>query len=122
MEFRLTGRNLELDPDLRSAAESMAESLEEEFERLTSVNMTLSREKYRQIAQVEVHLPGGRYVAREESADMVISMEQAAKKVAVQVRKLMDRRMDIKRQGPVPVPGEESGAEEWGEGEEERPE
>jgi putative sigma-54 modulation protein len=72
--------------------------LEKYIDGITDVHVTLSAEKYRQIAEINVHSRGKLYLsAKEASADLKTSVQQALEKIAGQAKKKQEKRIDRKR-------------------------
>ena len=97
MNIHIDGRHVELTDALKSKVESRVTEMLSEFPRMDSAHVILNVEKHRQIAEVLVHIPHhGQMAARSESHDMYTSVDDAAEKVAVHLRKWADRVQDHK--------------------------
>jgi putative sigma-54 modulation protein len=63
--------------------------------------VTLSAEKYRQIAEINVHSRGKLYLsAKEASDDLKTSVQQSLEKIVGQAKKKQEKRIDRKRRAP----------------------
>jgi putative sigma-54 modulation protein len=118
MDFQVTSRHLELTDGLKNHASQMADYLEQEFENIISAHLILSVEKHLHVAQFEIHVPGGKFQAKEKSEDMYTSIDRTAKKIESQLRKETKRRQNPKGQTSLakesPVSIDEDEMEEEG--------
>lgn len=100
MNIYITGRQIDITPPLRSHTESKLKKLNRFMNGITDIHVTLSVEKYRQIAEINVHSRGNTYLtAVEESNDLYVSIDQAIDKIKAQAKKLQDKRIRSKRRG-----------------------
>ena len=98
MKTQITGRHIDVSPSLKSYVTSRLSKLEKYIDGITDVHVTLSAEKYRQIAEINVHSGGKLYLsAKEASADLKTSVQQALEKIAGQAKKKQEKRIDRKR-------------------------
>lgn len=100
MNLNITGRQIDITPPLRTYTENKVKKLNRFLNGITDIHVTLSVEKYRQIAEVNVHSRGNAYLtAVEESSDLYASIAQAIEKIEAQAKKLQDKRIGKKRRG-----------------------
>ena len=79
MLIQITARHVEVPKKLRSYIESRVEKLDKFIDGITDVHVTLSAEKYRQIAELNVHSRGNIYLsATEATEDLKSSVSQAS--------------------------------------------
>lgn len=98
MVIQITARHVEVPPKLKSYIESRVEKLDKFLDGITDVHVTLSSEKYRQIAELNVHARGNVYLsATEASEDLKSSVSQAIEKVEAQAKKHRAKKIDKKR-------------------------
>jgi len=98
VKTQITGRHIDVSPSLKSYVTSRVSKLEKYIDGITDVHVTLSAEKYRQIAEINVHSRGKLYLsAKEASADLKTSVQQALEKIAGQAKKKQEKRTDRKR-------------------------
>jgi putative sigma-54 modulation protein len=98
VKTQITGRHIDVSPSLKSYVTSRLSKLEKYIDGITDVHVTLSAEKYRQIAEINVHSRGKLYLsAKEASADLKTSVQQALEKIAGQAKKKQEKRIDRKR-------------------------
>lgn len=98
MKIQITGRHIAVPESLKSFVGSRVRKLEKYIDGITDVHVTLSAEKYRQIAEINVHSRGKLYLsAREASADLKTSVQQSLEKIAGQAKKKQEKRIDRKR-------------------------
>jgi putative sigma-54 modulation protein len=111
MTVQITARQIEIPERLRSYIESRVAKLDRYIDGISDVHVTLSTEKYRQIAEVNVHSRGNVHLsAREASEDLKASINLAIEKIAGQAKKQQRKRIDRKRRAGSPA------REEQGEG------
>ncbi len=98
MKIQITGRHVDVPPSLKSFVMSRLPKLEKYIDGVTDVHVTLLAEKYRQIAEINVHSRGKLYLsARENSSDLKTSILQALEKIVGQAKKKQEKRIDRKR-------------------------
>ena len=98
MKIQITGRRIEVPASLKSFVNSRVPKLEKYIDGITGVHVTLLAEKYRQIAEINVHSRGKLYLsAKEASDDFKTSVQQALEKIAGQARRKQEKRIDRKR-------------------------
>ena len=98
VKIQITGRHIDVSPSLKSYVTSRVSKLEKYIDGITDVHVTLSAEKYRQIAEINVHSRGKLYLsAKEASDDLKTSVQQALEKIAGQAKKKREKRIDRKR-------------------------
>ena len=98
MLIQITARHLDVPQKLKSYIETRVEKLEKFIDGITDVHVTLSAEKYRQIAELNVHSRGGVYMSATESTDdLKSSVTQAVEKIQGQAKKHRAKRIDKKR-------------------------
>lgn len=98
MNIHLTGRQIEITEPLRSYTETRVKKLARFIDGITDVHVTLSVEKYRHIAEVNVHSRGNTHLtAIEESSDLYLSIAQTVDKIEAQAKKQQAKRRERKR-------------------------
>jgi len=98
VKIQITGRHIEVPESLKTFVTSRVPKLEKYIDGITDVHVTLSAEKYRQIAEINVHSRGKLYLsAKEASDDLKTSVQQALEKIAGQAKKKHEKRIDRKR-------------------------
>jgi putative sigma-54 modulation protein len=101
MMIQITGRHVEVPAKLKSFIESRVAKLDRYIDGITDIHVTLSSEKYRQIAELNVHSRGNVHLsAREASEDLKMSVTQAIEKIAGQAKKQQSKRIDRRRRRP----------------------
>ncbi len=107
MLIQITARNVEVSAKLKSYIESRVGKLDKFLDGITDVHVTLSSEKYRQIAELNVHGRGNVYLsATEASEDLKSSVSQAIEKIEGQAKKHRAKKIDKKRRRPSGDTGE----------------
>jgi putative sigma-54 modulation protein len=98
MEVTITARHFQLDPSLREYLEAEIGGLTKFFERILEVHVILEQEKYRQMAEIVVHLPKAHRVrAREEGKNMRLAFDAAVAKVETQIKRYKEKFQERKR-------------------------
>lgn len=88
---------------LRAYVVERAESLERFFDRIISVDVILTVEKERQIADFHAHLVNRKVItAREESTDMYASVDKAVERLRRQLVKFKDQLNEVREHGEGP--------------------
>jgi len=91
MKIKIAERHTEPSEALRSYVVEKTEALERFFDRIISVDVVLSVEKQRQIADFHAHLTNRKRInAREESTDMYASIDKAIDRLKRQLVKFKD--------------------------------
>ncbi|HOJ67307.1 MAG TPA: ribosome-associated translation inhibitor RaiA [Candidatus Hydrogenedentes bacterium] len=98
MNVTITGRHMELTDALKSYIETGLKKIRTHFDKVIDVEVVLSVEKHRHIAEINLHANGVRIHSREESSDMYASVDAVLDKLTRQVRKYKDR---INRHQPL---------------------
>jgi len=97
MKIKITERHTSASGSLRSYVVDKTEALERYFDRIISVDVVLSVEKQRQIADFHAHLTNKKIImAREESTDMYASIDKAVDRLKRQLVKFKDQLQEVK--------------------------
>lgn len=97
MKIKIAGRHSVASPKLRDYIIEKAETLERFFDRIVSVDVVLSVEKERHIADFHAHLTNRKTVnAREESTDMYVSIDTAIDRLKRQLVKFKDQLQEVR--------------------------
>ncbi len=100
MNIHITGRRIDITAPLKAFTESKVHKLERFIDGITDIHVTLSVQKYRQRAEVNVHSRGNTYLtAVEESEDLYGSIQQAIEKIEAQAKKKSSKRVGKHRRG-----------------------
>ena len=92
MNVTISGRHVAVTDAMREHARVRAERLERLSEHLMGAKITLSMEGGRQIAEIVASVRRhGEMVAKSESHDMYLSIDQATSKIEKQLQKLEER-------------------------------
>jgi len=109
MKIKIAGRHTDASPALRDYVIEKTEALERFFDRIVSVDVVLSVEKERQIADFHAHLTNRKQInAREESTDMYASIDKAIDRMKRQLVKFKDHLQDVKTRPATGVHADES--------------
>jgi putative sigma-54 modulation protein len=91
MDIRIAGRHLEITDALRNHINGGLAKFENHFDKAVDVDVVLTVEKQRQIAEVNMHANGLRINAKGTSEDMYTSIDSALQKIGRQADKHRDR-------------------------------
>ena len=91
MQLDISARHMELTDALKSHVKTRLEKLRGHFDRVIDVNVVLSVEKHRHVAEVTLHANGVRMHGKESSLDMYASVDAVVEKLQKQIRKYKDR-------------------------------
>lgn len=87
MQINISGHHVEITQALREFVLNKFEKLERHFEHINNVQVILTVEKLRQIAEATLHLNGGEVFATAESEDMYAAIDELLDKLDRQVIK-----------------------------------
>jgi len=103
MDIITTARRFEMTPEVREHARKRLQKLERYVDRAAEAHVVLEQEKYRQIAEISVHARGTEISSREESDDILVSIDKVAERLERQLKRLHARRKTHKaRRGTEP--------------------
>ena len=109
MKIKIAGRHTDASPALRDYVIEKTEALERFFDRIISVDVVLSVEKERQIADFHAHLTNRKRInAREESTDMYASIDKAIDRLKRQLVRFKDQLQDVRGRSSVGIQTDES--------------
>lgn len=87
MQINISGRHIEITDALREFINSKMQRFERHFDNITTMQVTLSVEKQRQIADANLHISGAEVFAQAESEDMYASIDLLIDKIDRQLQK-----------------------------------
>jgi putative sigma-54 modulation protein len=97
MKIKIAERHTDASGSVRAHVIEKTEALERYFDRIVSVDVVLSVEKQRQIADFHAHLTNRKVIsAREESTDMYASIDRAVDRLKRQLVKYKDQLQEVK--------------------------
>jgi len=100
MKIKIAERHTDASESVRSYVVDKTEALERYYDRIISVDVVLSVEKQRQIAELHAHLTNKKVIsAREESTDMYASIDRAIDRLKRQLVKFKDQLHEVKGRG-----------------------
>ncbi|BEH73658.1 ribosomal subunit interface protein [Edwardsiella tarda ATCC 23685] len=91
MQLNITGHHLEITDAIRQFVSEKFAKLEQYFDRINQVNVTLSIEKVDHIAEATVFINGGELHASAEQEDMYAAIDVLIDKLARQLNKHKDK-------------------------------
>ena len=75
MQINLSGHHIEITDPLRDFVNSKFAKLERHFEQINNVQVTLTVEKLKQIAEAKLNVNGGEIFANSEHEDMYAAID-----------------------------------------------
>ena len=87
MKLTTTARHFEASPELLDHTEKRLIKLKRFFDHILHVDVIMSVENFRNIAEINVHVNGHDFTSKEESKDMILSIDRAAKNLERQMKK-----------------------------------
>jgi len=94
MKITTTARHFESSPELIEHIEERIGRLKRYFDHILNVDVIMDVQKFRHIVEVNVHVNGHNFTAKEESEDMYNSIDLAAKSLERQVKKFKGKIID----------------------------
>jgi putative sigma-54 modulation protein len=87
MKLTTTARHFEASTELNEHIEERLRRLKRYFDQILNIDVIMSVEKFRNTAEVNVHVNGHNFAAKEVSEDMYTSIDLAAKDLERQIKK-----------------------------------
>lgn len=110
MQISTTARHCELDIELRAFAQQRLEKITRFARDIHEAHLTVTAEKFRHVAEIQLKLDHHEMVIREESPEIRMAIDRAIDRLEEQLRRLKERRLDRKRDaridGVTPAPAE----------------
>lgn len=94
MRVTMAGRHVDITDALKEHLDGRLTKLKSHFERVIDVNIVLSVEKHRHIAEITVHANGLKIHGKESSGDMYGSVDAVVDKLDRQIQKYKARIKD----------------------------
>lgn len=94
MNISITGHHLDVTDALRAYILEKVERIEGHYDKITQVNVTLSVEKYNQIAEATLRVPGNDIHADSTKEDMYAAIDDMTDKLDRQVRHYKRKQTD----------------------------
>lgn len=94
MQVTISGHHVEVTTPLREFVNSKLEKLERHFDQITSIKVTLSIEKQRQMADASIHIAGADVVANASHEDMYAAIDSLTDKLDRQLIKHKEKHQD----------------------------
>jgi len=113
MKVKIVERHAGSSDALRTYVLEKTKGLERYFDRIVSIDVVLSVEKERHIADMHAHLVNRKVItAREESSNMYASIDAAIDKLKRQLVKYKDQLTDVKERGGKEAHRQEAAVED----------
>ncbi len=94
MQLNITGHHVELTESLKEYVSSKLERLERHFDHISNVQVTLSVQKVRKIAEATLHISGADIHATAEQEDMYAAIDLLVDKLDRQILKHKEKNVD----------------------------
>ncbi len=94
MQLNITGHHIDLTDALKDYAGGKLQKLERHFDHISTVQVTLSVEKQRQIAEASFHISGADLHASAENEDMYAAIDLLIDKLDRQILKHKEKNVD----------------------------
>jgi putative sigma-54 modulation protein len=91
MQIIITGRHLEITEPIKTYVEKKMEKLEKYFNHILEVHVTLTAEKHRQIAEVNIDANGLKIAMQEETTDILASVDNVVDKLERKLNRYKER-------------------------------
>lgn len=93
MQVTISGHHIDVTTALKDFVNSKLEKLERHFDQITSINVTLSIEKQRQMADATIHIAGADVVANASHDDMYAAIDMLTDKLDRQLIKHKEKNL-----------------------------
>lgn len=93
MQVTISGHHIDLTTALRDFVNNKLEKLERHFDHITSINVVLSIEKQRQMADATIHIAGADVVANASHDDMYAAIDLLTDKLDRQLIKHKEKNL-----------------------------
>jgi putative sigma-54 modulation protein len=100
MLIHTTARHCELETEVKQFAEQRITRFERFARDIREAHLVVTAEKYRHTAEITLKLNHHDMVSREEATDARGAIDRAADHLDEQLRRLKERRIGRKREGP----------------------
>ncbi|MBI5789612.1 MAG: ribosome-associated translation inhibitor RaiA [Candidatus Schekmanbacteria bacterium] len=103
----MTGRHIEITPALKAYAVDKMQRMEKYCPKIIDVNVVLTVEKYRHIAEVTILVGGNKVNSKEATDDMYSAIDKVLEKIERQLHKHKEKISDHTVRTQVPEVVEE---------------
>ncbi len=100
MQTRITARHYQLNNGIKEFADERVSGLPKFFENIIDAHLILDQVRHNQIAELKVKVYGTMLSSKGKSSDMRASIDQAVKKMEVQLKKYKTR---LKQKDPAEI-------------------
>jgi putative sigma-54 modulation protein len=87
MNLNLTGRHLEITPAIREHVISKLDKVKRHFDNVIDINVILSVDKLKQMAEASVHLSGKTVFAETEDSNLYVAIDNLVDSLDRQILK-----------------------------------
>ncbi|RMF96242.1 MAG: ribosome-associated translation inhibitor RaiA [Candidatus Schekmanbacteria bacterium] len=87
MQVKIQGRQIELTEALKNHVNKKLEKLKKYTDNILNASVVLSVQKYRQFAEITVHVDDQIMIGKSETNDMYVSIDQCVEKIETQLKK-----------------------------------
>lgn len=93
MQLNITGHHVDLTDSMKEYVSTKLEKLERHIDGITNVQVTLSVQKQRQIAETTLHISGADIHATAENEDMYAAIDLLVDKLDRQILKFKEKQV-----------------------------
>lgn len=93
MQLNITGHHVDLTDSMKEYVNTKLEKLERHIDGITNVQVTLSVQKQRQIAETTLHISGADIHATAENEDMYAAIDLLVDKLDRQILKFKEKQV-----------------------------
>ncbi len=91
MNLNLTGRHLEITPAIREHVTTKLDKVKRHFDNVIDINVVLSVDKLKQLAEASVHLSGKTIHAETEDSNLYVAIDSLIDSLDRQILKHKDK-------------------------------
>ena len=103
MELKITGKGIKITDSIQNNLKSKMKKMFHGLKGIISIHVFLSIEKKRHIAEISVVSKGSVVRANDVSSNLYVSINGVLRKIEKHLRKIKDRRQDIKTKNGLAV-------------------
>lgn len=92
MELQIAARHMVLTSALVDFIHKKIQRVKKHFDDINAVHVVLECEKYRQTAQIVLHVSGNTFRAKETAGDLYSALDLVSDKIDMQLKKFKERR------------------------------
>lgn len=91
MRLRISARNVQIPPSMKTYVTNEIEGLTKYFDRILGADVTLAQERHRQTVDVRLHVNGGSYQAEASGDNLKAPVDEVVEKLRRQLKRHKDK-------------------------------